>query len=121
MKWILLLVIFTVALAAQECSVIAQDSAGLIVVLKEKYGGYVTDTATAVSKYAGCFILTRRDGGGGWYPMVNWALVSTERIKHDKRETGTGAVSDNVGVDSTADAGGSEWIGARDSVAGDIR
>jgi len=80
-KWLMLL-IFTAALSTRALSqeVIAKDSLGLEVVLKEKYGDYVTDTATVVFAKTGCFVLAHKDRFASWFPMVNWGLVYVSRL-----------------------------------------
>ena len=57
-----------------DVCVIAQDSVGLVVEVKEKYGGRRIDTCTVVSLYAGQYVLTRRDGRSDWYP-TSWHSV----------------------------------------------
>ena len=48
--------------------VIAADSNGVVVQVKEKYGSYVIDTCTVVMLTEGQFVLVHREGGSGWYP-----------------------------------------------------
>jgi hypothetical protein len=48
--------------------VIAADSNGVVVQVKEKYGSYVLDTCTVVMLMKGQFVLVHREGGSSWYP-----------------------------------------------------
>ena len=59
--------------------VIASDSAGLVVMVKEKYGMSLTDTCTVVMLYRGNFVLVRREGGARWFPV---SFHSVSVLKH---------------------------------------
>ncbi len=56
--------------AAKEsgATVIAQDSLGMQVIVKEKYGSYVLDTCTVVMLFSNNFVLVHRATPSGWYP-----------------------------------------------------
>jgi hypothetical protein len=55
--------------------IIAKDSIGIVVHLKEKYGAQTVDTCTIVSIYNGCFVLTKREGFPNYYPVENHSIV----------------------------------------------
>jgi hypothetical protein len=55
-------------------AVIAADSNGVYVELREKYGPTITDTCTVVSRVGDCFICTHKDGPIAMYPVCNYSL-----------------------------------------------
>lgn len=88
MKWIAiitasLLALISSPLRAQQ--VIAQDTAGLVVEVKEKYGGLLIDTATVLMYHDGQFVLVKRDGLSGWFPASFHSVRVLERIKDVSR------------------------------------
>lgn len=58
---------------AQEPTAVWYDSTGLIVELKEKYGGTMVDTCTVLMIRDDVYYTTHRDGTGGTYPMANYS------------------------------------------------
>ena len=65
---IIALLAATVLAESTAPQVIAADSNGVVVQVKEKYGSYVIDTCTVVMLMEGQFVLVHREGGSGWYP-----------------------------------------------------
>jgi hypothetical protein len=69
---------------AGDAVVIAQDSAGLVVEFKEKYGPVVIDTGTVLMAHYGSFVLVKRDRGSAWFPMANYS----QRVLHPVEKDG---------------------------------
>ena len=64
---------------------IAKDSAGLIVEVKEKYGGINYDTCTIVMKYDGDFITVHRNGTTSRYPACFHSIkIYKRKRRHDE-------------------------------------
>jgi predicted ATP-grasp superfamily ATP-dependent carboligase len=63
-----LVLVLLVALGASGQELVAKDSNGLIIEIKEKYGGSVYDTCTVVMKMGGNFIVVHKEGIAGYYP-----------------------------------------------------
>ncbi len=80
---ILILLILITSYSQQ--TVIAKDSNGLIVEIKEKYGGYVIDTCTVVMNYKGKFVLIHKDGTSAWYPASFHSIRIVKKIKNRKQ------------------------------------
>jgi hypothetical protein len=53
---------------------IAYDSNGIYVQLREKYGPIINDTCTVLSRTDDCFICTHRDGPIAVYPACNYSV-----------------------------------------------
>jgi hypothetical protein len=66
MKAMIIGLLLVAGLQAQ--TLVAKDSNGLVVEIKEKYGGWRVDTVTVVMLYKGNFVLVRRDGSTSWLP-----------------------------------------------------
>jgi hypothetical protein len=64
---------------------IAADSSGIAVELREKYGPVVYDTGTVIMIYDNCFVITHRDGLTAWYPVGNYAVSKITKIKEGAR------------------------------------
>ena len=100
MIWRILIyiVVPTVTLYANNPQAIAADSVGLIVTLKEKYGGYYTDTATVVMIRDGAIWLTHKSFPTTVYSLTNWAVITI--MRPNGRGAGTDgrdrAVADSV-------------------------
>lgn len=75
----LLLVIFLACTASG--AVIAHDSCGIVVELREKYGPVITDTGTVLSTINECFVLTKYNKPAAWYPVANYAVKPIGRIE----------------------------------------
>jgi hypothetical protein len=88
----MLIVCALAALPIYGQEVIAQDSNGLVVEVKEKYGGLLLDTATVVMLHQGQFVLVKKEGGTGWYPSsfhsvrVLEKLAPAEHLASSKRK-----------------------------------
>ena len=54
--------------AGTENELIAKDRYGLVVEIKEKYGGAVIDTCTVVMYHGNQFVVVHRSGTTSWYP-----------------------------------------------------
>ncbi len=65
---IVVAVLALTAVPSYAQQVIAKDSAGLVVEVKEKYGGRITDTCTVVMLHQNQFVLVKRDGNSAWFP-----------------------------------------------------
>lgn len=63
---------------------IAQDSCGIIVEFREKYGPVVHDTGTVVMVRDNCWVITHRDGCTTWYPIVNYAISRITKLKQEE-------------------------------------
>ena len=110
MKWriVIIIAVFAAALSADNPQVIAADSAGLVVTLKEKYGGYRTDTATVVTVRDGEIWLTHKSCPTTVYSLTNWAVITIMRL--NGRGAGTDGrdrdvVDSACGVVSGGDSG----------------
>ena len=77
MRWILFVFIFLMAhtQSTAQNSIVAMDSAGLVVTLKERYGALYVDSCTVVSMMSNTFILTKKNRPSTIYPMSNWAII----------------------------------------------
>ena len=64
----------------QSQELIALDPNGLIVTLKEKYGPAIQDTGTVVIEYKNQYVIVRRNGPSGRYPIANWAIIKIEEV-----------------------------------------
>jgi len=67
-KTLFLMIVALAWLWAEEDQLIARDSNGVVVVVKEKYGGATVDTCTVVILHDGKFVLVHRNGTSAWYP-----------------------------------------------------
>lgn len=63
-----------VSAGGDDCDVIARDSLGLVVELKEKYGAAILDSCTVVMRCGDEYITVHRSGPSGHYPVANWSL-----------------------------------------------
>lgn len=84
MKWIGICIACLTALTlsrAQET--IAKDSTGMIVEVKEKYGGVLYDTCTVVMYFEDSFVLVKRSGRTGWYPSSFHSVRILEKENKD--------------------------------------
>lgn len=77
-KLIVLLLLLPTIIVGGE--LIAKNSAGMVIELKEKYGRVQIDTCTVLMLHAGCFVAVRRDGSSGWYPATNYSAKIIEKI-----------------------------------------
>jgi hypothetical protein len=66
-------------------AVICQDSAGVIVEIKEKYGSLIVDTCTVVMFHEGQFVLVKRSGATGWFPSAFHSIRIIGRLAGDGR------------------------------------
>ena len=73
----------TVLTFCQAQEVIAKDSLGMIVEVKEKYGGLLYDTCTVVMYYSGQFVLVKKTGRTGWYPASFHSVRILEKENKD--------------------------------------
>jgi hypothetical protein len=80
MRTLLFLLLIACTSIAQD--LIARDSNGLIIELKEKYGGYATDTCTAVMLMNGNFIVVHRDGVAGYFPESFHSIRILARLEN---------------------------------------
>jgi len=70
-------------LRAQQ--VIAQDSNGIIVEVKEKYGGNFVDTCTVVMHQNGQSVLVKPEGAIGWFPSSFHSVRIIGRLEPRKQ------------------------------------
>ncbi|MBD3390496.1 MAG: hypothetical protein GF418_00620, partial [Chitinivibrionales bacterium] len=77
----MLMVLAVAALPIYGQQVIAQDSEGLIVEVKEKYGGIVVDTCTVVMLHDRQFVVVNREGGSGWFPASFHSVRIVGRLR----------------------------------------
>ncbi len=71
------LLMLIILLCAKHCNcqqLIAKDSNGLIVEIKEKYGNVIYDSCTIIMKHDGDFVVIHRDGTVGRYPETFHSL-----------------------------------------------
>jgi hypothetical protein len=94
MKSILFILVITLASFAQ--SLVAKDSNGLVIEIKEKYGGFVTDTCTAVMLMNGNFIIVHREGVAGYFPESFHSVRIVGRVEN--RQTLAGRFKDEPSV-----------------------
>ena len=64
---------------------LAQDTMGVVVTLKEKYGLIISDTCTVLMEHEGQYVTIHRDRPSGRYPMGNWAVVYVEKRQAEER------------------------------------
>jgi hypothetical protein len=53
---------------------IAKDSCGIIVELREKYGPAIIDTGTMIMTYNNFFVIVHRDFPSTFYPIANYSV-----------------------------------------------
>ena len=85
MKKLLALIALTLPLnmyAGEENQLVARDSNGLIIEVKEKYGGTIIDTCTAVIFHQGNFVVIHREGVSAWFPSAFHSVRVLERLPH---------------------------------------
>ena len=81
--WTLIFIALAGACIAQDTrsvSVIAQDTAGLVVEVKEKYGGVLIDTGTVLMYHTGQFVLTKKNGLSDWFPASFHSVRVLEKL-----------------------------------------
>ena len=83
MKKLTILLAF-MALSVYSQGTIAKDKEGLVVKIKEKYGGIFVDTCTVVMHYKGNFVLVRKDGRTSWYPASFHSLKIIKKLSAKK-------------------------------------
>lgn len=67
--------------------VIAQDSAGLVIEVKEKYGALLTDTCTVIMEHDGDYVLVHRDRPSDHFPTCNHSVrIFTLARTRDREE-----------------------------------
>ena len=82
---IIIALLATAALAEGSAPhVIAADSNGVVVQVKEKYGAYTIDTCTVVMLVQGQFVLVHRDRGSGWYPASFHSVQVLQNLSAEK-------------------------------------
>ena len=89
MKWIAIIIACLMAHTsplAQE--VIAADTLGMVVQIREKYGPTLTDTCTVLMYHAGQFVLVKKDGLSGWFPASFHSVRVMEKLS-DRHGTET--------------------------------
>ena len=72
--------IFSVVAAGELNQLVAKDSNGIVIEIKEKYGGTIIDTATAVIYHEGNFVVIHREGVAAWYPSSFHSVRVLERL-----------------------------------------
>ena len=82
----MVLALAAIAAAESGSSLIARDSVGLVVTVKEKYGSYVTDTCTVVMMCNQNFVLVRRKGASSWYPASFHSVEIVKRLSEQASE-----------------------------------
>ena len=71
----ILFFILLLALGVYSQDVIATDTSGLIVTMKEKYGGWIIDSScTAVVVFNRMFILVHKDKSSSWFSVDNYSI-----------------------------------------------
>lgn len=70
--------------AIENPNLIARDSGGIIIEIKEKYGSFTTDTCTAVLLFNDNFVVVHKEQlrGSDWYPE---SFHSIRVLKHLKK------------------------------------
>ena len=76
----LLWIVTVIVVAAEPNNLVAKDSNGIVVEIKEKYGVTVLDTATAVIYHEGNFVVIHREGVAAWYPASFHSVRVLERL-----------------------------------------
>jgi hypothetical protein len=69
MKWVCAFVMAAV-MQATAGELIAKDSIGVVVEVKEKYGTYCLDTCTVLMYHNDNFVLVHRSGASRWFPAA---------------------------------------------------
>ena len=82
----LLIIIGLLAYPLYAQQVIAQDSTGLIVEVKEKYGGLIIDTCSVVMLHNNQFVLVKKEGSTGWFPASFHSVRIVERLAVNTRQ-----------------------------------
>jgi hypothetical protein len=77
----------------ETSEVIAADSLGMQVMVKEKYGSYVLDTCTVVMLYKGNFVLVHRSRPSGWYPTSFHSVQVVSKFSERADTTDTAPAS----------------------------
>lgn len=89
MKKLICIAALVLPLCAQSYKVpqvIAKDSNGVVVQIKEKYGSYTIDTCTVVMLMNNYFVVVHREGESGWYPASFHSVAVMERLKGRNEE-----------------------------------
>ena len=84
------IVILTTAIlvhAEQTPQVLAKDTTGVVVQVKEKYGTHLTDTCTVVMLVKNQFVLVHREGVSSWYPTSFHSVKIVRKLSAEKRES----------------------------------
>jgi len=103
MKRIALAVALTLAVAvgiAAETTpnLIAQDSVGLVVIVKEKYGSYEIDTCTVVMIAGENFVLVHRQGVSSWYPASFHSVDIIARLSERRTSAAAADAKDPIAI-----------------------
>jgi hypothetical protein len=61
--------------------IIAMDSLGLCVILKEKYGGTFYDTCTVISLIDNKYYLTHKNSPTSIFSITEWTILKIKKIK----------------------------------------
>lgn len=85
MKWVIIIPILYCLFGAIASVVFAEDSfvwfdsTGMVVELKEKYGGTTMDTCTVLTIKNETYFTTHRNGPGNTYPLANWSVTNIKK------------------------------------------
>ncbi|RPJ55941.1 MAG: hypothetical protein EHM12_11275 [Dehalococcoidia bacterium] len=60
--------------------IIAKDSLGLSIQIKEKYGGIFYDTGTVISIVNECIFITKKNEYSSIFPLCNYSIVSIYKL-----------------------------------------
>jgi len=95
MKTVLIFLLMSFAVFSQQ-QLIAKDSNGLVIEVKEKYGSYFIDTCTVVMNYNDQFVIVHRDGTSSWFPASFHSVKIVKKIIPDKRLVGIQLENNNT-------------------------
>jgi hypothetical protein len=59
---------------------IAQDSCGVAVELREKYGPVINDTGTVIIIWNNYFVITKKDAPSAFYPVANYTVSNVKKL-----------------------------------------
>jgi hypothetical protein len=83
-KTILSILLLAACCWSSEC--IAKDSAGLVVEIREQYGSVIIDSCSVVMIHEGNFIIVKKSGLSGVYPVARHSVKILQRGNNEFRK-----------------------------------
>jgi len=83
MKEILTIGALISSLYAGNYELLAKDSSGVAIMLKEKYGYVIPDTGTVIMKGDGEYVVVKNDKPSNRYPICNFAILDMKKLGYN--------------------------------------